>query len=212
MREDRFGYEEIKKQQRGRGDINSPDSVQPLSTKIRTASFSFGVSRSAMKKIHVDEILKRKDENIPGPDRYGKKDTFGKTAGSTMYSFGANLNHFDKELGRERKKPGPGAYHAGDLTGSALNTSTMRSATKSSFPKSQDRFRPPKQQSPPATTYHVKDGLNENFSSVRQFAGSTRFGSNSKNFIDNNWNLGAAKTQPGPGAYGQFSDFGGQDK
>lgn len=153
VREDRFGYEEIKKEQRGRGNINSPDSVQPLSTKIRTASFSFGVSRSAMKKIHVDEILKRKDENVPGPDRYGKKDTFGKTAGSTMYSFGAKLNHFDKELGRERKKPGPGAYHAGDLMGSGLNTSTMRSATKSSFPKSQDRFRPPKQQSPPATTY-----------------------------------------------------------
>ena len=30
-----------------------------------------------MKKIHVEEILKKKDENLPGPDRYMKKDCFG---------------------------------------------------------------------------------------------------------------------------------------
>ena len=44
---------------------------------MRTSSYSFGVSRSAMKKLHVDEILKKKDENLPGPERYNKKDTFG---------------------------------------------------------------------------------------------------------------------------------------
>lgn len=85
----------------------------------------------------------------------------------------------------------------------------MRSAVSSSFPKSTDRFRPPKQQSPPATTYHVKDALNENFSSVRTFAGSTRFGTNKKTFIDDQWHLDRAKGQPAPGAYSQFSDFGG---
>ena len=59
------------------------------------------------------------------------------------------------------------------------------------------------------TTYQVRDGLNENFSSVRTFAGSTRFGSNKKNFIDQNWHLDRATHQPGPGAYTQFSDFSG---
>lgn len=39
-------------------------------------------------------------------------------------------------------------------------------------------------QSPPATRYNVKDGLNENYSSVRMNMGSTRFGTNTKNFID----------------------------
>ena len=100
---------------------------------------------------------------------------------------------------KHQATPGPGNYNAHDLTGNSLNTSTMKSATQSSFPKSQDRFRPPKQQSPPATTYSVKDALNENFSSVRTFQGSTRFGSNKKNFIDNQWHLDRAKNQPGPG-------------
>ena len=119
------------------------------------------------------------------------------------------LGHFDMQLNRERAKPGPGSYNANNLTGDALNTSTMRSATKSSFPKSTDRFRPPKQQSPPATTYSVKDGLNENFSSVRTYAGATRFGSNKKTFIDQNWYLNKAKVEPGPGSYARFSDFDG---
>ena len=30
-----------------------------------------------MKKIHVDEILKTKEENLPGPDRYEKVHLFG---------------------------------------------------------------------------------------------------------------------------------------
>ena len=119
VREDRFGYEEIKKHQRGLGGIESPDSVNPLSTKMRTSSYSFGVSRSAMKKLHVDEILKKKDENLPGPDRYNRKDenTFGIQAGSTSYSMRKKLGHFDMELNRQRKRPGPGSYHAADLTG-----------------------------------------------------------------------------------------------
>ena len=77
VREDRFGYEELKKHQRGLGGIESPENINNISTKMRTSSYSFGVSRSAMKKLHVDEILKKKDENLPGPERYQKKDTFG---------------------------------------------------------------------------------------------------------------------------------------
>ena len=182
VREDRFGYEEIKKHQRGLGGIESPENINNISTKMRTSSYSFGVSRSAMKKLHVDEILKKKDENLPGPERYNKKDTFGMQAGSTSYSLRKKLGHFDMELNREKKRPGPGYYNANDLTGKGLNSSTMKSAVSSSFPKSTDRFKPPKKQSPPSTTYQVKDGLNEDFSSVRTFAGSTKFGTNTKNY------------------------------
>ena len=74
---DRFGYEELRKHKRGLGGIDGPDKTTMDTFKNRTASFSFGVSRQAMKKIHVDEILKKRDENLPGPDKYGKRDLFG---------------------------------------------------------------------------------------------------------------------------------------
>jgi len=48
-----------------------------------------------MKKLHVDEILKKKDENLPGPDRYAKKDTFGGESGTVHYSMRKKLHHFD---------------------------------------------------------------------------------------------------------------------
>ena len=64
-----------------------------------------------MKKAFVDEILKKKEENLPGPERYMHKDGFGKTANSTSYSMRKHLHHFDMHLGRERKRPGPGFYH-----------------------------------------------------------------------------------------------------
>jgi len=154
-----------------------------------------------MKKIHVDEILKKKDENLPGPERYGMKDTFGANANSTSYSLRKQLGAFDRHLGREKKLPGPGSYNSGNLVGGGLNTSTMKSATSSAFPKSSDRFRPPKNQSPPSTTYQVRDGLNENFNSTRTNVGSTRFYTNKRNFIDDQWHLARGENQPGPGNY-----------
>ena len=210
VREDRFGYEETKKHQRGVGNINDTQEVN-TQTKRRTFSYSFGVSRSAMKKLHVDEILKKKEDNLPGPDRYSRKDqnTFGVSAGTESYSMRKKLGAFERHLGREKNLPGPGNYQQSNLTGEGLNSSTMRSAQQSSFPKSSDRFRPAKQQSPPATTYQVKDAINENFSSVRKYQGHTKIGTNTKTYIDQQWHLDRAKHQPAPGAYSQFSDFGG---
>lgn len=48
-----------------------------------------------MKKLHVDEILKKKEENLPGPDRYGHKEAFGTTAGTVNYTMRKKLGHFD---------------------------------------------------------------------------------------------------------------------
>ena len=81
-----------------------------------------------MKKIHVEEILKKKEENLPGPDRYQKKDTFGGHTGTVHYSMRKRLGHFDMELNRERKKPGPGFYNAEDLIGQGLVSSAAKSA------------------------------------------------------------------------------------
>ena len=120
-----------------------------------------------------------------------------------------NLGAFDRHLKREKNSPGPGYYNADDLVGKGITSSVQRSAIKNSFPKSVDRFRPPKQQSPPATTYSVKDGLNMNFNSQRTNMGLTKFGTNTKTFIDQQWYLDRATNQPGPGNYARFSDFGG---
>ena len=38
-----------------------------------------------MKKIHVEEILQKKDENLPGPDRYNKRDLFGGKQGELEF-------------------------------------------------------------------------------------------------------------------------------
>ena len=75
---DRFGYEAIRKTKKDEGKL---DGHPDMDTKRRTASYSFGVSRSCMKKLHVDEILKKTDENLPGPDRYARKNFFGNKQG-----------------------------------------------------------------------------------------------------------------------------------
>ena len=115
--ESRFGYEEMKKEQRGLGKIETPDTVETLSRKPIAPKFSFGVSRSNMKKLHVDEILKKREENLPGPDRYNDKPRFGSEARTVAYSMRKNLGAYDRELGREKRLPGPGYYDASNLTG-----------------------------------------------------------------------------------------------
>jgi len=80
-----------------------------------------------MKKIHVDEILKKREDNLPGPDRYEKKPMFGNDQGLN-YSMRKKLGHFDMHLTKEKKLPGPGYYEAKHLTGNGLNNSIMKSA------------------------------------------------------------------------------------
>ena len=70
------------KERRSGGKVDGPDAAGMGQVKSRTFSYSFGVSRVNMKKLHVDEILKKKDENLPGPDRYEKVHLFGGKQGS----------------------------------------------------------------------------------------------------------------------------------
>lgn len=207
--ESRFGYDEMRKKKRDAGVIQGPQDTSIDAVKNKTYSYRFGVSRECMKKIHVDEILKKKEENLPGPDRYEKKHLFGGTQG-TNYSVRKKIMDFEQHLDKQKKLPGPGYYEQNNLVGGALGSSVMRSAQSNKFPQAQDRFRMPKMQSPPPTKYAVKDAINENFNSTRQYAGHTRIGKNTRSFMDDNWYLRKAKIEPGPGAYSTFSDFSGQ--
>ena len=80
--QDRFGYENVRFSKQN-GKIDGPGSVDKRSNSHnKTFSFSFGVSRKDMKKIHVDEILRKREDNIPGPDSYEKKHLFGGVNGT----------------------------------------------------------------------------------------------------------------------------------
>ena len=97
---DRFGYEELRKHKRGieySGKIDGPDQRLIEATKRKTFSFSFGVGRNSCKKLFVDEILRKKSENTPGPDNYDKRTLFGGKQGELefgvpQYSFGQKLD------------------------------------------------------------------------------------------------------------------------
>ena len=69
----------------------------------------------------------------------------------------------------------------------------MKSSQMSSVPKD-ERFRKEyKFETPPPNNYHVKNNLNENYNSRHTFVGQTKFGSNTKNYIDQNWRLDQGK-------------------
>ena len=100
---DRFGYEAVRKVKRDEGSL---DGAPDMDTKRATARYSFGVSRSAMKKLHVDEILRKGDENLPGPDKYLNNKFFGNKQGqlecdSKQYTMRKKLGAFERQLGRE---------------------------------------------------------------------------------------------------------------
>jgi len=178
------------------GRIDGPPRDAIDNVKMRTFSYSFGVSRQNMKKIHVDEIFKKKSENLPGPDKYPMKPLFGAKQGelegsSQQYSMRRKLDHFAVHLGKEKKRPGPGHYAQSNLVGGGISNSVMKNSTSSAFPKDGNRFAGNKfaAANPSPNKYHVKDGLNQNFSSTHSFAGQTVFGSNKKTFIDRDWKL-----------------------
>jgi hypothetical protein len=52
--------------------IDGPGEVDRLGNSFgKVQKYSFGVSRDSMKKVYVDEILKKgRDCKTPGPDQY----------------------------------------------------------------------------------------------------------------------------------------------
>jgi hypothetical protein len=62
-----------------------------------------------MKKLHVDEILKKKEENLPGPGNYEAKPIIA-NENSIRFSIRPKCGDNDYTLKRQRKMPGPGHY------------------------------------------------------------------------------------------------------
>jgi len=100
-----------------------------------------------------------------------------------------------------------------DTVANKMVDSTKVSSHMHSCSKATDRFRTGKFDVPSAAHYAPKDELNNNYSSVRAFAGATIMGKHNITFMDSEWKNGATvkeKAQgPGPGHYARFSDFKG---
>lgn len=84
-------------------------------TKNRTQTYSFGVGRENMKKVHVEEILQNKNNigNPPGAGAYEHKHGFGGTRHDAMqsrtcFSMRKKLYMDELKLEKSKKLPGPG--------------------------------------------------------------------------------------------------------
>ena len=134
----------------------------------KTMQYSFGVSRSQMKKLYVDEILNTgKVTGEPGPDRYTMEAGFGlqKNNGS-LYSMRPKNDPFVQHLEKSKKLPGPGNYFATvDLAGKSQMHSRLKNQPSNAFEKAADRFRITTFNNPSGTDYTPKVNLNENVKS-----------------------------------------------
>ena len=62
-----------------------------------------------MKRVYIDEILKKGTHNEPGPGVYNLNSSFGPKRG-TQYSLRPRNDPFVYYLQKSRKLPGPGNY------------------------------------------------------------------------------------------------------
>ena len=88
---------------------------------MKTLRYSFGVSRTSMKKLYVDELMKNgKDNASPGPDKYTLEQGFGSIKGASRYSMRPKNDLFSLHLEKSKKLPGPGSHIGSvDLAGKA---------------------------------------------------------------------------------------------
>jgi len=138
-----------------------------------------------MKKIHVDEIMKKKPENLPGPGNYDHKTLISATD-SIRFSMRPKYELEKCALNRSKKLPGPGFYEDASLTGVKPMNSKMMSTFQYRFPKD-ERFRVNKFDSPSPNKYHPKQDLNQNFNSIHKYAGATKFGFSKQNSLEQRW-------------------------
>jgi hypothetical protein len=94
-----------------------------------------------MKRVYIDEIIKKGSKNEPGPGVYNLNPSFGPKVGS-QYSFRANNDPFVHYLKKSKKLPGPGNYfRTNDTVGKAHLNSRLKSSPSNAFSKAEDRFR-----------------------------------------------------------------------
>ena len=188
--------------------------------KNMTKSYSFGVGRENMAKVHVDKILKNVNghTNVPGSGTYEYRQGFGSKSHSNTpnFSIRKKLNVDELLLEKSKKFPGPGYYNTPDCIASRIADSTKTSAKCHSVSKARDRFRIGNFNVPGPNAYAPRDELNNNFNSVRRYRGSTSIGRERLRFTDTEWKNGDIMKEkakgPGPGSYARFSDFNGLEK
>ena len=120
---------------------------------------------------------------------------------------------FVQHLDKATKLPGPGNYfNTVDLAGKAQINSRLHNQPSNAFEKANDRFRVTTFNNPAGTDYTPKVNLNENFKSQMTFRGSTKFGQETRTFVDQNWDPKEKTALPAPGSYHSFSEFNGMTK
>ena len=88
-----------------------------------------------MKKLHVDEILKKREEGLPGPDRYTLQNFKGIGKEASAYSIRKKYDDWELKLEKNKNIPGPGHYDSGDLFQKKLNNSVMTNSATTKFSK-----------------------------------------------------------------------------
>lgn len=161
--QDRFGYEHVRFKKIS-GTIDGPGKYTHKGDAFaQTNKYSFGLGRSQMKKLYIDQIIKKcKTENQPGPGHYEQRGTVS-AANSTKYSM--RIRPPDYSDKKAKVLPGPGQYGNSPLTGVAPINSKMASTYQFGFPRDQ-RFRNCGSQSPPPGNYDPKHSLSQNFNSI----------------------------------------------
>lgn len=113
--------------------------------KNKTASYTFGVGRENMRKIHVEKILLNTDGQtlVPGSGAYEHKSKFGGSShnDTTCYSLRKKLYEEDLKLSKDKKLPGPGYYAHPDIVSASIASSVVCNESKFTVPMANDRFK-----------------------------------------------------------------------
>ena len=94
-------------------------------------------------------------------------------------------------LERSKRLPGPGFYQHPEVTGQPLVQSQIKTESRYSFGKANDRWYPPtrKNPAPSPDTYKPLNNLNENHYSIYNQAQQTRIGNNNVSIIDKHFKM-----------------------
>lgn len=109
-----------------------------------------------MKKIYIDEILKKGDKHMPGAGSYAPNFSVVK---NSPCRFSMRIKHADLTLKRQKAIPGPGTYKDSSLTGVKPINSKMASTFSFGFGRD-ERFRGSANKSPSPVNYSPKQDLN----------------------------------------------------
>ncbi|CDW79782.1 UNKNOWN [Stylonychia lemnae] len=193
------------------GDLPSParyDIKGQFSPQNKSQSFSFGLAREQMNKMHIQAIEKVGKDKLPGPGQYQPPKTFGNDG------LKFSMRPLTVMLNKQKELPGPGQYQQPDLVGhlnSTKFTSIQKAPQSPSFPKAKNRFETPtfKNVNPGPGNYSPKNNLNEDIYSLYKSFGKTLFGKDERKALEDK--LYQNVEFPGPGNYQLPTEFGKYD-